>query len=233
MTVGPDIVIANKYNGAEAYLQRLDGSWQGPIDVMPELKGGPRRLRWPIWTGTAISMWSSVAGCRREPNYEWLPFGLFVRWGNGKGEFGARPGTDLPSIGLEVIWGIAAADVNGDGRPDLVVSTGRCDGPDNRARRTRSRQGSSSAAVLSCAERPGVAQRRCGASLRGRPNREREWARYLFVRLVAGLGHDHSARFPIGCTDHRALLLVVSTQGRPAPATPVASVFASGRMRPA
>jgi hypothetical protein len=124
----PDIVIANNYNGAEAYLQRPDGSWQGPIDVMPELKGGAQSVAVADLDGDGNLDVVIGGAMSPEPNYEWIPFGLYVRWGNGKGEFNARPGTDLPSIGLAVIWGIAAADVNGDGRPDLVVSTGGATG---------------------------------------------------------------------------------------------------------
>jgi hypothetical protein len=111
--------VANNYNGAEAYLQRPDGSWQGPIDVMPELKGGAQSVAVADFDGDGNPDVVIGGAMSPEPNYEWIPYGLYVRWGNGKGEFSARPGTDLPSIGLEVIWGINATDVNGDGRPDL------------------------------------------------------------------------------------------------------------------
>lgn len=124
----PDIVVANNYNGAEAYLQRPDGSWQGPIDVMPELKGGAQSVAVADFDGDGNPDVVIGGAMSPEPNYEWIPYGLYVRWGNGKGEFSARPGTDLPSIGLEVIWGINATDVNGDGRPDLVVSAGGASG---------------------------------------------------------------------------------------------------------
>ena len=121
-------MVANNYNGAEAYLQRPDGSWQGPIDVMPELKGGAQSVAVADFDGDGNPDVVIGGAMSPEPNYEWIPYGLYVRWGNGKGEFSARPGTDLPSIGLEVIWGINATDVNGDGRPDLVVSAGGASG---------------------------------------------------------------------------------------------------------
>lgn len=124
----PDIVVANNYNGAEAYLQRPDGSWQGPIDVMPELKGGAQSVAVADLDGDG-NLDVVIGGLMSpDPNHEWVPYGLYVRWGNGKGEFSARPGTSLPSIGLEIIWGINVADVNRDGRPDLVVSSGGASG---------------------------------------------------------------------------------------------------------
>ena len=123
-----DLVIANNINGAEAYLQNADGTWKGPIDVMPELKGGAYAVALADLDGDG-NLDVIIGGMQsQELNYEWLPFGLFVRWGDGKGGFSNRLPTNLPPVGLEVVWGIKPVDINGDGRPDLVVTTGGATG---------------------------------------------------------------------------------------------------------
>ena len=120
----PDIALANTVNGAEAYLQNADGTWQGPIDIMPELKGGAQAIALGDLDGDGNLDVIIGGQLSAGPNYEWDPYGLFVRWGDGKGGFSDRLETNLPSVGLEVIWGIKVVDVTGDGRPDIVVTTG-------------------------------------------------------------------------------------------------------------
>ena len=51
-------------------------------------------------------------------------YGVFIRCGDGKGGWTEAQGTNLPTTGLEVIWGITLADVNGDNRLDIAISTG-------------------------------------------------------------------------------------------------------------
>lgn len=124
----PDLVIANNVNGAELYLQNADGTWKGPIDVMPELKGGAQAVALGDLDGDGKLDVVIGGALSPEINYEWVPHGLWVRWGDGKGDFGARPTTNLPTVGLDVIWGIAVVDVNRNGRPDIVVATGGATG---------------------------------------------------------------------------------------------------------
>jgi hypothetical protein len=52
------------------------------------------------------------------------PNGLHVVLGDGKGHWQYEQGTQLPVDGLQEIWGISLADLNGDKRLDMVVATG-------------------------------------------------------------------------------------------------------------
>ena len=161
----PDLVIANVINGVEVYLQNADGTWKGPIDAMPELKGGAQAVALGDLDGDGKLDLVIAARCRRRSNFEWVPHGLWVRWGDGKGGFSARPSTNLPTVGLDVIWGLAVIDVNRDGRADIVVSTGGATG--RIASRTRPpRQGRRrQAEVLPGAQCSGLAQRGTRAPL--------------------------------------------------------------------
>lgn len=124
-----DLAVSNSINGAEAYLQRADGSWQGPIDMMPELKGGAEAVALGDLNGDGKL--DVVIGGSLAPSAEANPFGLFIRLGDGKG--GWMDGrSNLPRKGLEPIWGIRLADVNLDGRLDIVVTTGGASGLDSR-----------------------------------------------------------------------------------------------------
>ena len=84
-----DLAVANAVNGAEAFLQNADGSWQGQLSRGPDNQ-----------------------------------YGVFIRCGDGKGGWIEAQGIRLPTTGLEVTWGIILADVNGDNRLDMAVSTG-------------------------------------------------------------------------------------------------------------
>ncbi len=129
----PDVVIANNVNGVEGYLQKPDGTWQGPIDLMPELGGAAQAVALADLDGDGHLDLVVGGALSAELNLAKLPHGVFVRWGDSTGKFSDRRTTNLPADGLEVIWGIRIADINGDGRPDLVVSTGGATGkiPDN------------------------------------------------------------------------------------------------------
>jgi hypothetical protein len=124
-----DLAIANSINGAEAYLQNADGSWRGPIDMMPELKGGAEAVALGDVNGDGIL--DVVIGGTLAPSTDANPFGLFIRLGDGKGGW-VDGASNLPRNGLEPIWGIRVVDLNHDGRMDIVVTTGGASGLDNR-----------------------------------------------------------------------------------------------------
>ena len=119
----PDFAIANSINGAEAYLQNADGTWQGPIDMMPDLKGGAESVALGDLNGDGkldVAIGGTLVASPASAN---PPYGLFVRLGDGKGGFVNGP-SNLPRTGLEPIWGIRLVDINRDGRLDIVVATG-------------------------------------------------------------------------------------------------------------
>lgn len=116
-----DLAVANAVNGAEAFLQNADGSWQGPIDMMPVMKGGAQAIA--LGDLNKDGHMDVVVGGQlsRGPDSQ---YGVFIRCGDGKGGWTEAQGTSLPTTGLEVTWGITLADVNGDNRLDMAVSTG-------------------------------------------------------------------------------------------------------------
>jgi len=117
-----DLAVANGINGAEMYLQNADGSWQGPIDMMPALKGGAQAIALGDLDGDGNVDVVIGGELLAVPNPD--AFGLYVRFGDGKGGFVDARDTNLPAKAAQVVWGIKVVDVNGDGRLDIVAGTG-------------------------------------------------------------------------------------------------------------
>lgn len=121
----PDIAVANIRTGPEIYLQTKDGGWQPTPPLQSSIKGGAMALGLADLDGDGHL--DLVVGGRQSVTNR---YGLFVFRGNGKAEWTELQGTNLPLRELTFIWGVALADVNGDGVPDLAVTTG--EGPGKR-----------------------------------------------------------------------------------------------------
>ena len=116
-----DIAIANSVNGAEAYYQKADGTWQDTVDMMPDLKNGATAIALGDLDGDG-NIDAVIGGSKAAQQDD--PSGLYVVLGDGKGQWHYEPGSQLPSQGLEEVWGLSLADMNGDQRLDLVAATG-------------------------------------------------------------------------------------------------------------
>ncbi len=117
----PDIVAASQANGLEVYLQKPDGSWQATPDVFPQLQGGA--LAEDLADLHKDGHLDMIVGGRLKRDLG-SAYGLFVLKGDGKGGFKYDETTGLPSTGLSVVWGVKAADLNGNGLPDIIAATG-------------------------------------------------------------------------------------------------------------
>jgi len=113
-----DIAVANIRTGPEIYLQTRDGGWQPTPTFRSSIKGGATALALGDLDGDG-HLDLVVGGSRAVTNQ----YGLFVFQGNGKAAW-TEFRTNLPLNELKFVWGVALADVNGDGVPDLAVTTG-------------------------------------------------------------------------------------------------------------
>ncbi len=115
-----DLLVANEVNGPELFLQNANGSWQRTPDVAPTLLGGARAIALADLDADGHLDMVFAGRLKRIKN---APYGVFVLRGNGRGQWTQTDAPELPTDGLGTVWGIAVADVNRDGRPDLAINT--------------------------------------------------------------------------------------------------------------
>lgn len=120
----PDVVVAHAVNGAEVYLQQADGSWKLQPDPLPEIKGGAQAAGLGDLDGDGDL--DLIVGGRKSTGKA-AGYGLFVLLNDGKANW-TRATTNIPEDDLEITWGISTADVDRDGRVDLVVGLGGAGG---------------------------------------------------------------------------------------------------------
>jgi hypothetical protein len=116
-----DLTIANWVDGPELYLQQADGSWARQADVFPELLGGAYGLATGDFDGDGRA--DLVVSGRLTTDVGYV-YGVFLLLGDGAGHWQYVDGSGLPPRGLPFTWGLAAGDVNGDGRLDVAAGSG-------------------------------------------------------------------------------------------------------------
>jgi len=117
----PDIITANWVDGPEIYLQLPDGAWAKQPDLFPQMLGGASAL--------------AVADFDKDGNLDIVAAGrltlaggyirgVFTLFGDGTGAMRYSSDSGLPTTGLAATDGMAAADLNQDGYPDVIAGSG-------------------------------------------------------------------------------------------------------------
>ncbi len=115
-----DLAVANDINGVELFLQKPDGSWSAQADPFAALKGGAHAVGVADVDGDGRPELLVAGTLSPDPQ---ASRGLFVLGKNRSGHWQPIQVTGLPTAGIREVYGITPADLNGDGRPDLVIAT--------------------------------------------------------------------------------------------------------------
>ncbi len=116
-----DICAANWSDGPEVFLQQADGSFKQTVDVFPDMKGGAVGV---CLADVDLDGNLDIVTNGRKPFQSGNCHGVFILLGDGKGGFKELLDTGLPQIGLGQCWGLAVADLSGDGVPDIALTGG-------------------------------------------------------------------------------------------------------------
>lgn len=117
----PDIAVANWVDGPEVYLQQSDGSWHKTPDVFPNMRGGAAGLALGDLDGDGHL--DIVVSGRLTLDGGFVR-GVFALYGDGAGHWSYAADSGLPETGLAFTAGVALADLNMDGRVDVVAAGG-------------------------------------------------------------------------------------------------------------
>ncbi len=116
-----DLVVAGAVDGPEVFLQGLNGTWHDTTAVFPAMHGGAVGLALGDLNGDGhLDM--AVTG--RLDFRGGFVRGVFALLGDGDGHWTPVRDSGLPSTGLATTAGVAIGDVDGDGTPDVAVSSG-------------------------------------------------------------------------------------------------------------
>ena len=116
-----DIITANWVDGPEVFIQQADASWEKLPDVFPQMMGGAIGLSVGDLDQDGHQDIVVSGQLKNDPGFV---RGVFALKGDGKGNFTYLEHNGLPSTGLMTTMGVALADINGDGLPDVVAGSG-------------------------------------------------------------------------------------------------------------
>jgi len=116
-----DLATANWVDGPEVYFQKADGSWVKSPDVFPDMKGGSYGLAMgDVDNDGHLDL---VVSGRLDVKGGYVR-GVFLLVGDGRGNWSFVSSSGLPATGLASTAGVDLADINGDGKLDVVAGSG-------------------------------------------------------------------------------------------------------------
>ncbi len=117
-----DILAANWADGPEVYLQQANGSWAKSKDAFPQMVGGAYGVAAGDMDGDGHM---DIVCSGRLPRETGYIYGVYLLLGDGKGGFAyTGSSSGLPIEGLAFTYGVALADIDKDGRLDVVACSG-------------------------------------------------------------------------------------------------------------